>query len=1005
MVPSRTASSILVVVLGMASAPARAATLPIASYSIADGLPGNQVRCAVEDAAGFIWFCTNEGLARFDGERFKAFGADRGLADGDVVDLAVTGRGTFAVASRHGAFAFDVRDGGRFEPIAFESASPLREINTVFVAADGNVWYGADGLYRVEGSGAERRLRRAPLPFPDPLNVTTVAEEPGQGLWVVTSRGLCRVDPRSGGSAAEATPNSERRYFTAVTHLPGIGVVAGTSAGLLRREGSAWSTFPAESRFDARVTTLVRRRDGGIWVGSWTELADVAPEGHALRLVDIDPWPGGEVWPFLEDSHGDLWLAPATGGLMRLAADGFVRYTKRDGLTAPHVKTILRSRVGEIVVVGAHHVLQRVRGERIEAAPLALPDTVTDPGWGWDQVDFEARDGSWWIPTGSGLLRYRPPSRLDDLPRARPEILYTERDGLPGRQIFRVYEDRRGDVWVSTIGTTHALSRWDHTTERFVSYAAADGVPEDEAPTAFAEDADGSLWIGFGVGHLVRYRDGRFTSVAGAVPLVGAPIRGIQPERPGVLWIGTAKGLYRLDTAAAAAAAGSGVAAAFGTREGLFANGVRALARDRAGRLYVAFAGAIDLFDPASGAIRRFTAADGMPPGLPTSLFVDPGGTVWIGTNNGLASYAPAAAPPIAPPRLAIDALRIGGVPVPVSAGGDVSVPELDLAPDQRTVEIDLVAVGSSRGRPVRFQHRLAPDQPWSAPTDERSILLAGLSPSRYRFEARAVTTSNGASDSVVVAFRVRAPVWQRPWFLAAVAATGLSLGALAYRARVRRLVGLEHLRTRIAMDLHDEMGSGLASIGVLATVAGGPEVDAVKRADLASRIVETAEELGAAISEIVWSLRPASGTLPALATHVVERASRLFPGDGARVGTALPASWPDVPVSLGVRRNVVLIAVEALHNASRHAGASAVTIGFARRGGRWTMTIEDDGCGFVPPPEAEASRGLGLSSMRKRAAEIGSHVAWEPRPGGGTRVVLEFNPRFEGRRPGRPVA
>ena len=79
------------------------------------------------------------------------------------------------------------------------------------------------------------------------------------------------------------------------------------------------------------------------------------------------------------------------------------------------------------------------------------------------------------------------------------------------------------------------------------------------------------------------------------------------------------------------------------------------------------------------------------------------------------------------------------------------------------------------------------------------------------------------------------------------------------------------------------------------------------------------------------------------------------------------------------VRRNLHLIALEALHNAARHSGASVVALRLARDGPSWRLVVEDDGRGLAPEPDdPKVRRGLGLEAMKARAAEMAGSIAWE---------------------------
>src|SRR5690606_26298292 len=87
-----------------------------------------------------------------------------------------------------------------------------------------------------------------------------------------------------------------------------------------------------------------------------------------------------------------------------------------------------------------------------------------------------------------------------------------------------------------------------------------------------------------------------------------------------------------------------------------------------------------------------------------------------------------------------------------------------------------------------------------------------------------------------------------------------------------------------------------------------------------------------------------------------------------------------------------LLIGLEALHNAARHARARRVVLAFTRRGGRrWELTVSDDGVGMNHAEPRDARRGRGLDGMRRRAEEIGATIDWRTEPGGGTTVTPSF--------------
>lgn len=202
--------------------------------------------------------------------------------------------------------------------------------------------------------------------------------------------------------------------------------------------------------------------------------------------------------------------------------------------------------------------------------------------------------------------------------------------------------------------------------------------------------------------------------------------------------------------------------------------------------------------------------------------------------------------------------------------------------------------------------------------------------------------------------------------------------------------------RSTIARDLHDELGSGLGSIAILAELVADGDLPADDRRALAERVRRTAHELSASLDEIVWSLRSAPGTLGDLVGRLRERAASVFASDDVELRLALPAELPALALDGHVQRNVRLIVHEALHNAARHARATAVELGLAVDGERVRVWVADDGVGLdaaCASRERPGRGGVGLDSMARRARSIGARMRLSSIPGRGTRLELWFRP------------
>jgi signal transduction histidine kinase len=182
--------------------------------------------------------------------------------------------------------------------------------------------------------------------------------------------------------------------------------------------------------------------------------------------------------------------------------------------------------------------------------------------------------------------------------------------------------------------------------------------------------------------------------------------------------------------------------------------------------------------------------------------------------------------------------------------------------------------------------------------------------------------------------------------------------------------------------------------VGILSSVLAADSLTAAERRQTAGDISSAAEELGNALSDIVWSLDPQAATLEELATRLAEHGERLSARGDVEFSSRFPGAWPDDRLDVSLRREVLLVGLEALHNAVRHASAREVVLTLEPDGGHWTLSIRDNGVGFDPLMSNNAKQGHGLPGMRRRAEEIGARLSVHSAPGAGTTVTLRFDLR-----------
>jgi ligand-binding sensor domain-containing protein/two-component sensor histidine kinase len=1048
-------------------ATARAEHLPVRVYTSADGLGQNRVKRIVRDSRGFLWFCTADGLSRFDGYRFTTYDTSQGLPYPSINDLLETRQGVYWLASNGGGvFRFNLSEGaqsggGEASANAKETEARSRFVvyklgdtprtnrpNRLFEDAAGRIWAGTDdGLFVFDEAAGTDAFQRVEFEGVRPdavMPVWALAEDDERTLWVATSSGLWRRErdgrivafplrPYIPGAVWDVVKDNSGRMW--VGHSNGLLIfklpaarenvspgessglrVRGGAGGAEGREPSSSSSPPTQlflpgeageayayTKADGLVHDVVRQihhaADGRIWLGTARGLSLFGGQNFS-NYTTAHGLSDDNIRALAEDRDGNLWIGTETGGAIKLARHGLVTYREADGLKGTQVRDIFETRTGVLCVITDNGFINYFDGQKFIVIRPNLPPEIKQ----FMGVVEDAR-GDWWIGTqGFGLYRFSGVREVSELARARPSH-YTSQNGLSSDSVTRVFEDSRGDIWLG-MDSERVLARWERAADKFHTYR--EGLPGRSQVLSFAEDKSGAVWAGFREGGAARYRNGRFDLFNELVGLTADEILKMYVDDAGRLWFGTnSYGLVRIDDPAAERPAFK----IYSTAEGLTSGIIRSITEDNFRRLYLGTSRSVDRLDLATHRIKRYTIADGLAANESQVAYRDRQGALWFGTWNGISRLVPEPERLASPPPVMIDNLQIAGVRHPVSDLGETNIEGLRLESNQNQVQIDFLGLGFGAGELLRYQYKLegAGTSAWSEPTDARSVTFANLSPGSYRFLVRAVNTDGVESATPAsVTFQILRPVWLRPWFLLLAA---LVTGGLIYavaRYRLKRLVELERVRTRIATDLHDDIGSSLSQIAILSEVVSQrvPQDNAPVIEPL-SLIAGTSREMVDSMSDIVWAINPQRDHLRDLTQRMRRFASDILSARDIDFRFRAPDAEKDIRLGADLRREVYLIFKECVNNLVKHSGCTEAELEL-RIVNHWiVLRISDDGRGFdtSSAPAGENGNGNGaslgghgLASMRRRAAALGGTFEVKSAQGRGTVSTLKIPAR--GRRP-----
>jgi signal transduction histidine kinase len=321
-----------------------------------------------------------------------------------------------------------------------------------------------------------------------------------------------------------------------------------------------------------------------------------------------------------------------------------------------------------------------------------------------------------------------------------------------------------------------------------------------------------------------------------------------------------------------------------------------------------------------------------------------------------------------------------------VSILGETDIPTIDLDSSKRSVSVDFVGLGATLGEKLRYQYKLN-NADWT-PTSERTLNFADLQNGNYSLSIRAITRDAIATASpATVSFRIAAPLWRRWWFILGLSAAAGAIVYFVYRNRINKLLELERTRTRIATDLHDDIGSNLSKIALFSELVkmkltnGNDENNR-----MLATIADVSRETVDSMRDIVWSINPRRDTVFEMTRRMRQHAEESLVPLGVNVHFETGEGQHDQPISMDLRRELFLIFKEAVNNAAKYSGCKNIWIRFVAKGRSISMSIKDDGRGFdcSLPPQSN-----GLSNMRLRAEKIGGCFNLISAPGAGTTVLV----------------
>ncbi len=953
-----------------------------------DGLPDTTVEAIAQTDDGYLWVGTRCGLARFDGVSFMQEDdkATPDLRSGRITALCALTDGSLWIGCTNGLYC--LRNGNFFH-FTETNGLPNNRVNCLLQDQQGLLWVGtAGGLARYTNGRFSRPA------WPNGLGsneVLSLCEDYYGTLWSATPHQLVSLSQTGESKIVSLGNEAKGIALTSVWDDEDGNLWVGTQKGLYRLGTGGSEKFYSlkDGLPDTPATLVYQDRGGQIWIGTVGGLACMS-EGKVVNRTERDGVFGDSIRAMFEDREGNLWVG-AKGGLYRLNAKIITSYGPRQGLTYDNVMSACEDASGAVWIATWGGGLNCLKGGTI--TQYSRP--------GGDEHDLAlslclSRAGGLWVGMVDGLYRFKDGQFIRS---------YSKSDGLLDAAVRVIYEDPQGALW---IGTDRGLNIFKN--DKFETYTVASGLA-GAAVQAICGDDQGDVWIGTD-GGITRWRAGKFTTFTTQDGLSDKDVDALYYDNEQTLWIGTRNcGLNRYR---------AGQFTAYTKRQGLCSDTVFEIVEDDFGSLWMSCRQGIfrvsknSLNDYAEGKIpaitcRLYGKAEGLT-SIQCNDAAKPNGwkgghwRLWFPTFRGLLEVNTRIRPndrlePIVVEKVVADGRTL-------QANGSAGYDHLSFTASRGRgqVEFHYAILSYREPEECRFRFKLeGVDPSWVEAGTRRVAYYDHLRPGRYHFEVIACNEDGLWNDIGASANIVLLPYfWQTWWFrILSILTLGALVSAWAsqrerrkHRVEVERLerqTVLERERTRVAQNLHDDLGAGLTEIGLAASLAQRQNTSSERIQQHLRQVADKANEMVTTLDEIVWAINPRHDSVVSLSHYLCEYAQRFLELSSIRCRLEVADHLPAWPLGSEQRHNLFLAFKESLTNVTRHSRATEVRIRIRSQAqGSNIIEVEDDGRG-MPASPVTGPGADGLANMVQRLEQIGGRCEIESVPNGGTRVRFVF--------------
>lgn len=755
----------------IAVVPASAQVYRFKSYTANTGLPNNGVYYIYQDSKGYIWFCTDAGAARYDGQNYEILNTEDGMLDGSVRGVVEDRHGNYWILTRGAASYYD---GKQIKNYTTADGLPSNEIRSGLRDRRGTIWLGTrEGLARFDEKtnrfisySAESAIPKAP--------VWSIIEASDGRIWMgLRGGGLVYYDGHKFMRYGKEHGLEEAVFYLAEDRFGSLWIATGKGLFQMKEEGQFRRYGLQEGLPTEAISTVEIDGHDRVWFGTYGGgVCRLEKDGQVVIFNRKNGTPDNFITAILKDYEGNFWFGTRWTGAFKFAGERFANYNAEAGIAPGVVTGIVETSDGTIwlssITNGLSAIMPNGKIKRITSTDGLLEDTI------W----FLYRDSKQrlWAGGMKGVTVYD----------GRSFTHFTvEQFGLKG-MVSSIIEDSQGNIWLgSQTSSAAGIVKYDGKTFRL--YTVEDGLPSQQINT-FAIDRKKRLWVCTEQG-LALLQGDRFISFT---DIPNKHVLAFYEDQQGQYWVGTHVGICTFD--------GSKVVRCYDTKDGMVDRYINVIT-GQGDLLWIGTAKGLISFDGKQ--FKNYTVREGMIGNdIVTGVSLcDSKGRMWFATTEGAVCYlGKALTTTPKPPRTVVTGVQVKGAYVDVS-------PKISLDYDKNHITFEFVGLSFIDENAVSYSYMLEGfDERWSPVVKERFARFTNLPAGNYRFLVKSTSADGLWSEPQAILVHIAAPFWQTAWFRLLAVLSVVLLAYLVFRWRVRILTRRHQQRLALLRRMLDSI-------------------------------------------------------------------------------------------------------------------------------------------------------------------------------------------------------